>query len=125
MKAIWILSVLVAALFSIVARADDAILALDCSNGNTYAKHIWIDLNTGAVTDDYGIPAGVPVSPATITTTTIQYFSTWVNGITWHEFIDRTTGNMREWQSFPNGTNLNVHSAVCVKSSAPLPATKF
>ena len=124
MKATLLLIVLMAAFVSIVTRADDAILALDCSNGNSNVKHIWINLNTGAVTDDDASPAGVPVSPATITATTIQYFSTWINGITWHEFIDRTTGKLTEWQNF-HGADYNTHTATCVKSSAPLPATKF
>ena len=113
------------ALFMITAaRADNALLALDCSNGNTNVKHIWINLDTDAVTDDNASPAGVPISPATITATTIQYVSTWVNGITWTEFIDRTTGNLREWQNV-HGAIYNSHSATCVKSSTPLPATKF
>ena len=124
MKATLPLIVLMAALFSIVARAGDAILALDCSNGNSNVKHIWVNLNTGAVTDDNASPAGVPVSPATITATTVQYFSTWTNGFTLHEFIDRTTGKLTEWQNF-HGADYNTHTATCVKSSAPLPATKF
>ena len=124
MKATLLLIVLMAAFVSIVTRAGDAILALDCSNGNSNVKHIWVNLNTGAVTDDNASPAGVPVSPATITATTIQYFSTWINGITWHEFIDRTTGKLTEWQ-INRGAVYNTHTATCVKSSVPLPATKF
>ncbi|MHB1955014.1 MAG: hypothetical protein ACYCOU_14855 [Sulfobacillus sp.] len=106
------------------ARADNGILSLDCSNGNSNVKHIWINLGTDAVTDDYGTKSGVPVSPATITPTTIKYYSTWLDGITWTEFIDRTTGKLSEWQTV-HGMTYNQHTATCVKSDLALPATKF
>ena len=114
--------------FPVAARADN--LALACTdNAGSDVMYVWINLSTGAVSDDHinsAAPSyGVTVSPAAITPTKIQYSSYWPPGAaTWTVVIDRTTGVLTETQSH-QGQVLNTFTYSCVKSTTPPPATKF
>ncbi len=112
------------------ALADSGVLALACAdNAGTDVKHVWINLSTGAVSDDRVNSAapsyGVTISPATITPTRIQYSSYWPPAaMTWTVVIDRTTGVLTESNSHL-GQVFNTYTYACVKSTTSLPATRF